>query len=178
MAPLKDKKFYYHTWLSNLSDDIVAEKILKFCAAKCSFPLPDDNVLITDVIEAYPGAISPYALRKGLDSDYRYAAKLYSESKFNDAADFLREAVNLNGITAANLCLLGASLRLSGQPEKAMPYLIMCTYLNPKTDYLIGNIILCLKELKFKNIQSVIDELEPLGMDSWSKSVIQNYNPK
>lgn len=172
-ARLKEKKTWYARWTNSLSRDVLAEQILLFCSQKCTSVIPKENVLTTDLILAYPGAISPFALRKGLDSDYSRAANLYSQSKFEEAAIFLEDAINLNGITDRTLCLLGASLRLSDKPEMALPYLILCTYLNPKTEYLAGNIALCLASLNFKNLENVLQELNELNIDSWSRKQIE-----
>jgi hypothetical protein len=44
--------------------------------------------------------------------------------------------------------------KLSVKPEKALPYLTLYTYLNPKTEYLAGNIAQRLVSLKFKNLDN------------------------
>lgn len=173
-AKVKDKKTYYEKWKTSLSRDVLAERILSFCSEKCMFPLPKENILTTDIILAYPGAISPFALKKGRDSDYAKAASLYSNLKFKEAAALLEESINTHGITDKNLCLLGASLRLAGNPAKALPYLIMCTYLNPKTEYLVGNIVLCLSALKFKYLDDILSQLKGSDIDSWSQQQIES----
>lgn len=173
-AKVKDKKIYYEKWKTSLSRDVLAEKVLLFCSEKCSVSLPRENILTTDIILAYPGAISPFALRKGGDSDYAKAANLYSTLKFKEAAALLEESINTQGITDKNLCLLGASLRLSGNPAKALPYLIMCLYLNPKTEYLAGNIVLCLSALKFKYLDDILSQLKGSDIDSWSQQQIES----
>ena len=173
-AKVKDKKTYYEKWKTSLSRDVLAERILSFCSEKCMFPLPKENILTTDIILAYPGAISPFALKKGRDSEYAKAASLYSTLKFEEAAALLEESINTQGITDNNLCLLGASLRLSGNPAKALPYLIMCLYLNPKTEYLAGNIVLCLSALKFKNLDDILSQLKSFDIDSWSQQQIES----
>ena len=173
-AKVKDKKTYYEKWKTFLSRDVLAERILSFSSEKCMFPLPKENILITDIILAYPGAISPFALKKGRDSEYAKAASLYSTLKFEEAAALLEESINTQGITDKNLCLLGASLRLSGNPAKALPYLIMCLYLNPKTEYLAGNIVLCLSALKFKYLDDILSQLKGSDIDSWSQQQIES----
>lgn len=173
-AKVKDKKTYYEKWKTSLSRDVLAERILSFCSEKCMFPLPKENILTTDIILAYPGAISPFALKKGRDSDYAKAASLYSTLKFKEAAALLEESINTQGITDKNLCLLGASLRLAGNPAKALPYLIMCLYLNPKTEYLAGNIVLCLSALKFKYLDDILSQLKGSDIDSWSQRQIES----
>ena len=173
-AKVKDKKTYYEKWKTSLSRDVLAERILSFCSEKCMFPLPKENILTTDIILAYPGAISPFALKKGRDSDYAKAASLYSNLKFKEAAALLEESINTQGIADKNLCLLGASLRLSGNPAKALPYLIMCLYLNPKTEYLAGNIVLCLSALKFKYLDDILSQLKGSDIDSWSQQQIES----
>lgn len=173
-AKVKDKKTYYEKWKISLSRDVLAERILSFCSEKCMFPLPKENILTTDIILAYPGAISPFALKKGRDSEYAKAASLYSTLKFEEAAALLEESINTQGITDKNLCLLGASLRLSGNPAKALPYLIMCLYLNPKTEYLAGNIVLCLSAMKFKYLDDILSQLKGSNIDSWSQQQIES----
>lgn len=173
-AKVKDKKAYYEKWKASLSKDVIAEKVLLLCTEKCNFPLPKENILTTDIILAYPGAISPFALRKGGDSDYAKAASLYSTLKFEEAAALLEESINTQGITDKNLCLLGASLRLAGNPAKALPYLIMCLYFNPKTEYLAGNIVLCLSALKFKYLDDILSQLKGSDIDSWSQQQIES----
>ena len=173
-AKVKDKKTYYEKWKASLSKDVIAEKVLLLCTEKCNFPLPKENILTTDIILAYPGAISPFALREGGDSEYAKAASLYSTLKFEEAAALLEESINTQGITDKNLCLLGASLRLSGNPAKALPYLIMCLYLNPKTEYLAGNIVLCLSTLKFKDLDDILSQLKSFDIDSWSQQQIES----
>ena len=173
-AKVKDKKTYYEKWKTSLSRDVLAERILSFCSEKCMFPLPKENILTTDIILAYPGAISPFALKKGRDSEYVKAASLYSTLKFEEAAALLEESINTQGITDKNLCLLGASLRLSGNPAKALPYLIICLYLNPKTEYLAGNIVLCLSALKFKYLDDILSQLKGSNIDSWSQQQIES----
>ena len=173
-AKVKDKKTYYEKWKTSLSRDVLAERILSFCSENCMFPLPKENILTTDIILAYPGAISPFALKKGRDSEYVKAASLYSTLKFEEAAVLLEESINTQGITDKNLCLLGASLRLSGNPAKALPYLIICLYLNPKTEYLAGNIVLCLSALKFKYLDDILSQLKGSNIDSWSQQQIES----
>lgn len=172
-AKLKDKKTYYKKWKSSLSKDVIAERVLLFCIEKCSVPLPMENILTTDIILAYPGAISPFAIRKGGEADYAKAANLYSALKFKEAAQLLEESINNHGITDKNLCLLGASLRLAGDPAKALPYLIMCLYLNPKTEYLAGNVVLCLSALKFKYLDDIISQLKSSDIDPWSQQQLK-----
>ena len=173
-AKVKDKKTYYEKWKASLSRDVLAERILSFCSEKCMFPLPKEHILPTDIILASPCAISPFALKKGRDSEYAKAASLYSTLKFEEAAARLEESINTQGITDKNLCLLGASLRLSGNPAKALPYLIMCLYLNPKTEYLAGNIVLCLSALKFKYLDDILSQLKGSNIDSWSQQQIES----
>ena len=173
-AKVKDKKAYYEKWKASLSKAVIAESVLLFCSEKCKNPLPNKNILATDIILAYPGAISPFALREGGDSYYAKAASLYSDLKFMEAAALLEESINIQGITDNNLCLRGASLRLAGNPDKALPYLIMCAYLNPKTEYLAGNIVLCLSALKFKNLDELLSHLKDADIDSWSQQQIES----
>jgi tetratricopeptide (TPR) repeat protein len=165
---LKDKSTFYGQFKKSLSKNYLFERVLAFCAIKCAKPLPKEGVLTTDIILAYPGAISPFAISNGLESDYTLAANLYSQLKFDEAATLLEKSINLNGITDKHLCLLGASLRLAGKPAQALPYLILCSYLNPNTEYLFGNIILCLSELKFKELKVLALDFKDMNPDPWS----------
>ena len=173
-AKVTDKKAYYEMWKASLSKAVIAERVLLFCSEKCTVPLPDESILTTDIILAYPGAISPFAIRKGGEADYAKAASLYSNLKFEEAATLLEGSINAHGITDKNLCLLGASLRLSGNPAKALPYLIMCAYLNPKAEYLAGNIALCMAALKFKHLDELLSHLKDADIDSWSQQQIES----
>ncbi len=167
-ASLKDKPSYYTEWTSTLSKDILAEKILIFCAKNCRTSLPTDNPTMSEIITAFPGAISPYALRRGSDADYQRAAVQYSRLNFTGAIEILQESIDLNGISPKTLCLLGASHRLNGSPEKAMPYLLLCAYLDPNTEYLAGNMALCLNALGFKDLKTLLEAADKSKMDLWS----------
>lgn len=172
-ASLKDKPSYYSEWTSTLSGDILAERILMFCAKNCKTSLPTDNPTMSEIIAAFPGALSPYSLRRGTDADYQRAAVQYSGLNFTGAIEILQESIDLNGISPKTLCLLGASHRLNGFPDKAMPYLLLCAYLDPDIEYLAGNIALCLNALGFKDLRALLEATDKGKMDSWSRKQIE-----
>ena len=70
--------------------------------------------------------------------------------------------------------LLGASFRFLNKPERALPYLVLCFNLNPRTQYLCGNIALCAKALKYNRLQELCSFLDNWAWDSWSINEINN----
>lgn len=175
-VPLKEKAKAYSHWQSMIDPHYVYEEILLFCAKRCRNQLPStDEVSLSSVIEAFPGAISPFAIRKPTnDNSYREGAAAYSKSDFASSAQILREAVDNEGISAPILNLLGASYRYLGHPEKALPYLLLCLKLDPQTPYLAGNIFLCLSQLQFKDREGMRAFLSSFINENWSKKVINN----
>ena len=69
---------------------------------------------------------------------------------------------------------VGASYRFVGKYKEAMPYLLLCLKLEPGTPYLVGNIYLCLVQLRFQQEEALRAFLTPLAKDLWSKDIIKN----
>ena len=170
-APFDEKERAYSEWQRMIEPRSIYERMILFCSKKCLGHIPSKNeITLSSVIEAFPGAVSPFAIRKPInDESYHKAALAYSESDFSTAADILRETVDNEGITGPILNLLGASYRFLGQPEKALPYLLLCLKLDPRTPYMTGNLFLCLKELRYKHIQEIQLFLSKYCIDTWSK---------
>lgn len=175
-APLKEKEKGFKEWTGLLNEKhSVYESILAFCSSRCRSPLPKEYTVLSDVIEAFPGAISPFGIRQPVnDQSYQDAAKAYSQSDFATAADILRNSIDSEGITAQNLNLLGASYRSLNHPERALPYLLLCLKYAPDTLYLAGNIFLCLKQLNYCRLDELKTFISSYAKDSWSLSQIFN----
>lgn len=173
--PLEEKSRYYSLWKKNLNDDrCIYEAVLHFCAEKCAGECPDlRSSCFTSVIEAFPGAINPFGVRRPIDNIlYDKAAKAYSEENFSGAADILKESIDNEGLSEATLNLAGASYRYLGCPRKAMPYLLLGFKMNPRTPYLAGNLYLCLKELGFKNEKQLREFLSYYICEDWSRDIL------
>ena len=176
--PTNKKGYAYRLWVKSLDNvDGIMPELLRFCAKnRPSGSLPKDAVL-TDVIEAFPGALSPWGIRAPIDSRlYDEAVKAYSNSDFQLAADLLTEHINNNGIQPVALNLLGASLRYLRHPKRALPYLLLCLKLEPNTPYVVGNIYLCLTQSGFHQGAALKTCLDPLANDSWSIEMLTNKN--
>lgn len=172
-SSLTDKAGYYRRWRMTLNEDgCVYESILKFCADECAMRVPKENdAVFTNVLEAFPGAISPFGIRQPIDAGvYDKAVQAYSDSDFEKSASLLVESVDSEGISPKTLNLLGASYRYLGKCDKAMSYLLLCFKLAPQTDYLAGNIYLCLKRLGFPRINEAAEFLKIYATDNWSKT--------
>ena len=176
-VPLEDKTDYYIRWQKSLSTDgCLYEDILKFCSEKCKKNLPDKNeACLSAAIEAFPGAVSPFGIRQPIDdASYGRAAQAYSQSDFVQASSILKGIIDDEGVSPKVLNLLGASYRFLGKPEDAMPYLLLCFKLYPKTQYLVGNLYLCLEELGFTQMGSLKIFLQDYSIDSWSNETLEN----
>ena len=174
-APLKDKPEYYSFWSRTLSDtETVYESMLQFCSQKRpDVKIDTDEATFSQVIEAFPGAVSPFGIRRPInDSLYRKAAMAYAESDFERAADLLRQSIDSEGISAETLNLIGASYRYLRQPERAMPYLLLCLKLDPGTDFLMGNIAMCMNDMGFGRMDELCRFLLSYAKDEWSKKEI------
>lgn len=172
-APLKDKKAEYENWKKIIDvNGCIYESILDFCYRKCRQPIPSETeATLTSVIEAFPGAISPFGIRYPPDNvSFNAASQAYSKSDFAESARILKEAIDTEGLTPDMLNLLGASYRFLNQPEKAMPYLLLCLTLNPNTQYLAGNIFLCMKHLGFSKTDKLVEFCHLFAIDPWSKA--------
>lgn len=176
-APLKDKKAEYENWKKSLDKNgCIYESILDFCSKKCNQPIPSElEATLTSVIEAFPGAISPFGIRHPSgNTSYNAAAQAYAKSDFAEAARILKDAIDTEGITPEMLNLLGASYRFLNQPEKAMPYLLLCFKMAPNTQYLSGNIFLCLKQLGLQKMTDLTILCRSYAVDSWSKATLKD----
>ena len=174
-APLDDKPKFYLLWSQTLSDTkTVYESMLDFCSRKCSAGKTDHTeATFSKIIETFPGAISPFGIRQPItDSLYNKAVAAYSASDFEKAAGLLRLSIDSEGISAEILNLIGASYRYLGQPDKAMPYLLLCLKLDPHTQFLAGNIALCMKEMGFRRIDDLCRFLLNYTREEWSKTEI------
>lgn len=176
-APLKDKTEYYSLWNRTLSDTgTVYESMLLFCSLKCrADEINSDEATFSQVIETYPGAVSPFGIRRPInDSLYLAAAAAYAESDFGRAADLLRQSIDSEGISVETLNLIGASYRYLGQPEKAMPYLLLCLKLDPNTEFLAGNIAMCMNDMGFDRMDALCRFLLGHTVEEWSKKEIND----
>ncbi len=174
-APLDDKPEFYLLWSQTLSAAwTVYESMLEFCSRKCpAAKIKHDEATFSKVIEAFPGAVSPFGIRQPItDSLYHKAVAAYSESDFEKAAVLLRQSVDSEGISAEILNLIGASYRYLGQPEKAMPYLLLCLKLAPRTKFLAGNIAICMNEMGFSRMKDLCSFLLGYAEEEWSKEEI------
>lgn len=175
-APLDEKEKAYSEWRHMIEPHNIYEEILLFCSSRCRSSLPSKNeVTLSSVIEAFPGAVSPFAIRQPTNDDsYHRGAAAYSKSDFSSSAEILQETIDNEGISAPVLNLLGASYRYLGHPEKALPYLLLCLKINPETPYLAGNMYLCLSLLKFPETSRLKNYLSSIAKDNWSKDVLNN----
>lgn len=175
-APLGEKNRYFNDYKALLSSDgNVYESILAFCAKNCAAEIPSESdACFTSIIESFPGAISPFGIRRPIDdTSYRLAAVAYSKSEFAEAARILSDSIDGEGITEEALNLLGASYRFLESPKKALPYLLLCFKINPKTPYLVGNIYMCLSQMGFERIEECRGFLSEYIVDSWSKELLR-----
>lgn len=173
-ASLKEKAAYYRQWQQSLSPSrCVWEDVLLFCSKNAETAQQSDGITISDVIAAYPGAVSPFGIRQPIDENsYNLASQAYAKSNFKEAIQILKETVGAEGISPKTLNLLGASYRFDGNAKEAMPYLLLCFKLDPNTPYLSGNIALCLDMLKFPRMKEVLSFLMGYAKEEWSKTEI------
>ena len=177
-APLKTKDGLYRQWRKCISEPhCIWEDFLRFAADKAATPLSSGPVSFSDVIAAFPGAVSPFGIRTPLnDNSYNSATVLYSESQFEKAALLLKESIDNEGISPKSLNLIGASYRLIGKPEQGLPYLLLCIKLDPKTPFLVGNIVLSAAGLGYEKTDQLAKELSQFAIDKWSKTELSNFN--
>ena len=173
---LDNKTEYYQEWKESLqSAKTVWEDVLYYCSKIIDTKIDKNNICFSNVIESYCGAISPYGIRQPIDDEmYRQAVNAYSNSNFEESMRILRESIDIEGISALSLNLLGASCRFLHKSKEAIPFLILCFKLNPKTQYLVGNIALCLKMIGYSRMDEVCDFLLNYAVDEWSKNEIAN----
>ena len=173
-APIMEKANYYQQWQQTLSPSrCVWEDVLLFCSKNAETVQQSEGITISEVIAAYPGAVSPTGIRQPIDENsYNLAAKAYARSDFKESIRLLKEAIDPEGISKKTLNLLGASYRFDGNAKEAMPYLLLCFKLDPNTPYLSGNIALCLDMLKYPRMKEALSFLLGYAKDEWSNMEI------
>lgn len=173
-APLYDKASYYKQWQKSLSSSHSTwENVLLFCSRNAELGKMPKESSFSEVIAAFPGAISPFGIRQPINNNsYLQASQAYANSDFKEAIRILTESIDSEGASPQLLNLLGASYRFDGNAKEAMPYLLLCFKLNPETPYLVGNIALCLKVLKYSKMKEALGFLLGYAKDEWSHSEI------
>ena len=173
--PVGKKESAYQLWANSLESAKGAlPELLRFCVKRREkTDLPPDPVF-TDVIEAYPGAISPFGSRAPMNKTlYDEAVIAYSESDFHQAKDLLFEYTNENGLQPEALNLLGATLRYLGEPARAISYFLLCLKYSSSTTYLLGNLALTLRDMDYPALPNLSETLLPLAKDDWSKKELK-----
>jgi len=152
-------------------------KTVSFIIEHCDSGLLDENELtLVKIIENYPGAINHFCIKQIYDHSegFETASTYFSQEKIDEAIAILKDEINYNGVSGKTLNLMGASYRLKGDYKKAVTYLLLGFYINPEADYLMGNMILCLKQLNYEYVEELSDVfLSHPDIDEWSKSHIQ-----
>lgn len=173
-APLKDKEKFYNTWCQEIKAvGNIWTDILSFCATKCASPRLSE-MSISETIAAFPGAIAPHTIRYATyEPTFEAATQHYANSRFKESAQMLIESIDMNGIAPRTLNLLGASYRLDGNPTMAMPYLLLGFIIEPEAQYIVGNLALCLHQLKYPDIEQAIDFLSYYAKDAWSQEQLR-----
>lgn len=174
-APLKTKDDGYKDWKKCLNNtNCIWEDFLLFCSNNTSSSVPKGRTpSFSDVIQQYPGALSPFGIRKPINDDsYNEAVKSYSNNDFQEASQLLRESIDNEGISPQTLNLLGASYRFLNKPDMAIPFLLLCYKLNPGTQYVAGNIAICASELNYPKVKELCTFLLSSAVDDWSKNEI------
>lgn len=174
-SPLDAKASVFRQWRQSLSAPrCVWADFLLFCSGRAGAKARTENASFSAVIESYPGAISPFGIRHPVDeSSYFTAAAAYSQSDFEEAAGILRESLDNEGVSARNLNLLGASYRFLGQPDKAIPFLLLGFKLDPGSAYATGNIALCAKATGYPRLRELCTFLLEMAQDAWSREEIK-----
>lgn len=175
-VPLKKKKGYYLKWQESMQmARTVWEDALYYCSQDIERNVNIETACFTDVISSFIGAISPFGIRQPINNaSYIEATKAYSKSDFQKTVEILRESIDTEGISSESLNLLGASYRFLNKPQDALPFLILAFKLNPKTQYLVGNIALCLNMIDYPQMDEVCNFLMNYAVDEWSKNEIKN----
>lgn len=174
-SPLGAKGPAYRQWKQSLSSPhCVWEDFLLFCSEKAVTLEKVDAASFSEVIAAYPGAISPFGVRQPMDgSSYAEAAGAYAQSNFEEAARVLKESVDNEGLSVQSLNLLGASYRFMGQAEKAVPFLLIGFKLDPGSAYVAGNLALCAQMMNFPRLRELCEFLSGMAVDDWSREEIK-----
>lgn len=173
-APLNEKANYFKQWQQTLSPSrCVWEDVLLFCSQHAETIQVSEGVTFSEVITAFPGAVSPYGIRCPIDeSSYSLASQAYANSNFKEAIRLLKESIDTEGVSPQLLNLLGASYRFDGNAKEAMPYLLLCFKLNPNTPYLSGNIAMCLDMMNYPRLRETLSFLTEYAKEEWSKTEI------
>lgn len=174
-SPLSAKAAAYKQWRASISSPrCVWEDFLLFCSNKANAAPKASDASFSEIIAAYPGAVSPFGVRQPTDDDlYHAAAQAYSQSNFETAVKILKESVDNEGISARTLNLLGASYRFLGQEDKAIPFLLLGFKLEPKSAYVTGNIALCAQKMGYPRLRELCSFLLNAAADDWSSSEIK-----
>lgn len=172
IAPLSAKEEYYSKWEASLGDSLW-EDVLAFCAKNCRTPLPEGPT-VCETILAFPGGLNPRLMRKSsYEPLYDKGAQAYSQSDFQGAIEALSESIDIDGMSTRALNLLAGAYRLSGQPEKALPFLLLCAKIEPSTQYLCGNLVLCLSAMDYPRIKELCTQVKGFAKDDWSVKQIE-----
>lgn len=181
-ATVSEKDYFYEKYISLLDENnSLWENLLTFCHKKCSSPVSNLNdPTVFEVIGCMPGGINPYTLRLSTERKiYDEAEEKFGKSKFKATKKLLEEAINYEGISEYNLNLTGANYRVLEEPQKAMPYLLLAYMLNPETQFLAGNLVMCLHMLQYPELDLFIDYLNKnITIDAWSKNQIETVQTK
>ena len=173
-SPVSKKKEYYEEWKESMRlARTVWEDALYYCSEEINTKIDKNNLCFSNAISAFCGAIIPYGIRQPItDEMYRKAANAYSKSDFEQSVEILKESIDTEGISPSTLNLLGASYRFLNKPKEALPFLILCFRLNPKTQYLVGNIALCYQMIDYPQMEELCNFLMNYAVDDWSKNEI------
>jgi tetratricopeptide (TPR) repeat protein len=139
-----------------------------------------EEATVFDVIGAYPLALNVFGLRTGYNTEYyNLALEAFSREEIAEALELLRNEINYSGISSGALNLTGACYRLMGNPQKALPYLLLAFYLDADTTYLAGNTCICLHAMNYSGVAKIAQYFLNTGKtDAWSESQIINIlNP-
>ena len=175
--PAARKAEAYEVWIRALDGGKgTMAKLLLFCARKRETATLPAEPVFTDVIDAFPGAVSPFGVRTPLDRElYDKAVAAYAKSDFSAAAELLSSFINENGLMPEALNLYGASLRYQGFPARALPYFLLALKADPSTPYVTGNLALALKDLEYPSLTEALKDLLPLADDPWSRQTINQH---
>ena len=179
-APLNKKEKYYRKWQESMQlARTVWEDALYYCSQEIEQNINVEIVCFTDVISSFVGAISPFGIRQPINkTSYNKAVKAYSKSDFQQSVEILVESIDMEGISPESLNLLGASYRFLNRPKEALPFLILCFKLNPKTRYLVGNIALCFGMIDYPQMDELCKFLIDYAVDDWSNNEISKLMKK
>ena len=179
-SPLDKKEEYYRKWQESMRmSRTVWEDALYYCSQEIEQNIDTEIVCFTNVISSFVGAISPFGIRQPINkTSYNKAVIAYSKSNFQKSVEILVESIDMEGISPESLNLLGASYRFLNKPKEALPFLILCFKLNPKTRYLVGNIVLCFEMIDYPQMDELCKFLMDYAVDDWSKNEISELIKK